>query len=122
MTPARPGGFVDGLVTLRYPGSPGGPYDRLPRSVLADLVAICRCLYRARAAAGAEPGELGEIEHVGRELRAALEASRLPPGTLAHLRSWERAELAVARLGELVAEQDARSLVDAAAGAFRRPV
>jgi hypothetical protein len=105
---------------FRYPGSTDGPYPRLPRAVLADLVGIAHCLHRAWTDRGETPERLAELERVGRDLRTALDASRLLPGVLAHIEAWPVAEAAVARLGELLAQESATGLVSASLGLVRR--
>lgn len=96
------------------------PYERLPLAVLRDLLGVARCLHRMWTAAGVRADRLAELESVGRELRDVLDASRSHPGTLLHLEAWPRAEAAVSRLGELIREQDAAALVEAAAARVRR--
>jgi hypothetical protein len=105
-------------LTMPYPGS-SAPYQRLPTAALRDLLGLARCLHRAWRAAGAPAARLAELERVGRQLGAALRASRLHPGTLPHIEAWPRAEAAVARLGELIAEHDTAALVEATAGLVR---
>jgi hypothetical protein len=108
------------VTTIRYPGSVDGPYPRLPGPVLRDLVGVCRCLHRTWTTRGEPPERVAELERIGKTLRAALEASRLLPGVLAHIEAWEPAEAAVARLGELLAAESASGLLEATAGLVKR--
>lgn len=74
-----------------------------PFESVRDLLGILRALYAADKARGAGERRLVKVREVAMELRAATDlALEYEPGTLGHAVAWERAERAVARLGDLI--------------------
>lgn len=76
---------------------------RLPVETVRDLLGIARLLYRSAKTDPATPPErLTALEHVGKELRAALELARKSkPDTLEHRAAWARSERAIQELCRL---------------------
>jgi hypothetical protein len=77
---------------------------RLPVETVRDLLGIARVLYRsAKSDPKTPPERLAALEHVGKELRAALDlASKCEPDTLGHRAAWSRSERAIQELCRLV--------------------
>jgi len=100
-------------------GSSGVLPDRreaLPVEALRDLLGIVRGLYAAGLQSKGHPIELETLRWIGKEIGAALTlASTTEPDTIGHRAAWDRAERAVAKLGELIAENmPIRPVLDAA--------
>ena len=71
-----------------------------PIETVRDLLGIVRALYVAWKEQGRPTAEL---EHIGKELRAAINlARRSPVPSVGHAAAWSRAERATERLGQLV--------------------
>lgn len=94
--PSRGRGLRLGLRAVR------SNRDRLPRGVVRDLLGITRALYRSELAAGGNPVRLQLLADVGKQLRDALELSRVKPDTMGHRAAWMWAEKGAAALGEFV--------------------
>jgi hypothetical protein len=81
------------------------PYPPLPAGPLRDLLGITRALYRAgMTEEPRDAARLAALEEIGRTLKAALRASRAPPGTITHGEARAAAERATRALRELVSE------------------
>jgi hypothetical protein len=77
----------------------------LPIEIVRDLLGIARVLYRsAKSDPRTPPERLAALEHVGKEIRAALELARKSgPDTLGHRAAWARSERAIQELCRLSA-------------------
>jgi hypothetical protein len=77
---------------------------RLPLETVRDLLGIARVLYRSAKSDPATPAErLAALEHIGKELRAAIDLARkCEPDTLGHRAAWSRADKATQQLCGLV--------------------
>ena len=85
-------------MVLRAPRS-----DPFPFESVRDLLGILRALYAADKGRGAGARRLATIRALALSLRRATDlALDYGPGTLGHAAAWERAERAVAKLGQLV--------------------
>lgn len=96
--------------------------DPLPKMLIEDLLAVARMLFRTWRAERAPAHKLRELAKVGKQLRQALELSRLPVATLGHAEAWRLAESATEELGRLVGgEQRTVALVSVAYKGLERP-
>ena len=71
-----------------------------PLEIARDLLGIVRALYVALKEQGRPTAE---VEHIGKELRAAINlARRSSVPSVGHSAAWSRAERATERLGQIV--------------------
>lgn len=90
--------------------------------LILDLVAIARLLFRSWRAARVPEHRLRALTKVGKQLRQALELSRMPVATVAHAEAWRLAEEATEELGRLVGgEQRTLNLISVAFKDLERP-
>ncbi len=116
--------FGGGRLSTRRPGYvylsmtvPTTRSDPFPFEAVRDLMGILRAFYVTERQKKDNHGRLLEIERIALELRAAMDlAMECEEGTLGHGAAWTRAEMATARLCDLIDRKiSAESLINAAA-------
>jgi hypothetical protein len=95
--------------------------QRLPLSVIRDLLGITRALYRAELeAAPRDRRTLEALEQIGQELKLALDMGKHQPGSMAAVAAWNWAEQATFKLGEIVRDMPIAPAVKASVARMKR--
>jgi hypothetical protein len=75
-------------------------------TLVRDLLAITRVLFRSSRAGGDGADRLEELTAIGKKLNTALELAGATPGSMGHRAAWQHAEDALERLSHLIGSEE----------------